>query len=562
MLRQALDGHWRVTWKPYGSTVDPFLAAHFVPEGWLDAVIPEDIHATLRRAGLVRGHFMGKDPAEDQWIEDADWIYYKEFFADKPFYDTKVTLDFDGLDTLCDLYLNGERIGSTRNMFLGYSFDVTDSLRYASRNVLIVHIRSAVKSVTGESRENLFSSNAYDRLFLRKAQMNFAWDFCGRYVTAGIWKSVSLQSFDHNRISRWYFTTRKITSEAADIQLDVAITEDMEPLGTYAVRIELLEGETPVFQKTGDAQEMAYTRFSIPHPRLWQPMPNGDPYLYQLRITLLRNGNIIEQISRKAGIRTVRVVQEPQEDGTSFLFEVNGRKLFARGANWVPLNVLYTDIRAADYQRALCYAVHGNINMLRVWGGGIYEYDCFYDLCDQYGILVCQDFMLACGIYPQSGAFLDNLAEEADYNILKLRNHACLAAWMGDNENDIAYGWGNRAHDFRSDKLNRGILLEACARLDPERFYMPSSPCSPFAEAEGGDTPNAACQGDTHLYLFSLDPQSEKFYRNVRDIRPRFVSEFGFLSFPDRETYFRFNFFRKQPAMLEPSLPSFPSPEA
>lgn len=559
MITKALNGKWRVTCFPYNSSVQGLLASDFVPEGWLEADVPEEIHATLRRQGLIKGHYYGKDLEEERWIEESDWVYYRTFYVDASFQQPVVTLCLDGLDTFCEIYLNGALIGAGKNMHLGLQLDVREHLRYGERNVLLVRFLSPVKSVQGKDTSGLFSTTTLDRILVRKAQMNYSWDFCGRCVTTGIWKGVYLRARDHAAIESYYIYTRDIVHQTAHLGLEVTLTEDLPTDQGYSLSLEIsFDGQT-VLAASGKPEEFKDYPLTISAARLWWSRPYGEQALYDLRLTLLKGDQIVDHREQKLGIRTVEIIQEEQADGRSFIFSINGRRIFARGANWVPLNVVYTDIRSEDYDILLAYAAEGHISMLRVWGGGIYEDEHFYDLCDRYGILVMQDFMFACGVYPQDEEFCANVRAEAVYQLKRIRNYTCLLLWSGDNENDLAYGWDARPYGFFEDNINRGVLYQAWQELDPHRYYLPSSPTSPFSNEKGGDNPNSPYQGDMHQYLLFVDPAARDYYKKINTYRPRFVSEFGFVSLPEKETYFRFNFFKKDLDTYERIYKIFPT---
>ena len=558
---QSLCGLWRVTHMEYKSDLTEILSPSFSPEGWLTARIPEDIHTTLRRHGAIRGMTYNKTDAEDRWIEERDWIYRRAFRPESFPDGERVLLRFAGVDCFCEVYLNGKWIGSHRNMHTPFSIDVTEMLLPETLNILLLRIFSPVRSVEGLDDGKIFSITDSDRIFARKAQMNYRWDFCGRCVTLGPWKPVELVSQPSVGLGNEYIRTLSLKDDGADIAVDIPVWGDS---GGCRVEAALFEGNTPVWSWAGPAGEAAHRTFHVPHPRLWWPRPYGEAFLYRFRISLLRNGTELETRSQSFGIRTVEIKQEHEADGISFRFVVNGRPLFIRGANWVPAKAIYTDLTDSDYDLLLGYAARGNCSMLRIWGGGIYESPRFFDLCDQLGILVWSDFMLACGIYPQNGDFLEDIREEAEWAVKAFRNRTCLALWAGDNENGQAYGWAGRPYEFREDRISR-CIGEVCARLDPSRYFLPTSPASPFPEALGGDDPASPWQGDQHLYIMNGDPgvrgnrdYGREYYKRILGYRPRFVSEFGFISLPGRETFGRFNPRReylRNPAELEKCLP-------
>lgn len=554
----SLNGKWKVNHLAYNQPLSAILDDTFVPEGWIEADIPEEIHGTLRKAGYIRGHIYSKDTDEEKWIEQADWVYYKEFYVPETMKGKVVTIDFQGLDTFCEIYLNGMKIGIGENMHLPLQEDVTGTLIYGKRNVLVVRFYSPVRYVENMDQKGIFSITTSDRIFARKAQMNYSWDFCGRCVTTGIWKDVTLRSLEEARIGSYYLCTKSIGEDSALLCLAVE-PEDQEGCGTdYTLTASLTKacGEKvsndKVFFKEGSFEEFKLLDFTVAKPALWWSRPYGSPELYYFSLTLKKDGRVIDEKHQKFGIRTIEIIQENQGDGRSFIFAVNGRRLFVRGANWVPLNVIYTDITDEAYEDLIDYAVHGNLSMLRIWGGGIYESPRLFELCDEKGIMLWNDFMFACGIYPQKEEFIENVTREAEYVIRKYRNYTALVLWAGDNENGQAYGWAGRPYEFREDRISNVVLKEACRRLDPYRPYLPTSPCSPDEFYKGGDNPESPYQGDMHLYIMSADPGANEYrdygknyYKRVRSFKPRFMSEFGFICFPEKDTFYQYNFLRE-----------------
>lgn len=560
----SLNGKWKVTHVPYCSPIDFILSPSFVPEGWLDAAVPEEIHRTLRNAGIIRGNVYGKTEEEELWIEQADWVYHKEFFVPAEETGRQVLLTFEGLDTFCDIYLNGILTGSHKNMHIPFQTDVKDLLHFGGRNVLVVRFYSPVRYVENRDDSEIFSITTSDRIFARKAQMNYSWDFCGRCVTVGIWKNVSLTAVDSVRISSHYLYTKLLEEDSALLHLNIDFsTPDYDTFSSYYVSVNIEKDGNPVCHISERAADCSVLEFSLEDPILWWPRPYGEPFLYDFVLRLEKEGQILQEIRQKFGIRRIAVLQEPVEDGLSFQFAVNGRRLFIRGANWVPLNTIYTDITDEDYEKAVRYACEGNLTMLRIWGGGIYESPRFFELCDEKGILVWNDFMFACGIYPRDEEFLENVALEAETVIKKYRNYTSLALWAGDNENGQAYGWAGRPYEFAEDPISCRILKKACETFDPNRFYLTTSPGSPCGDLKGGDNPESPYQGDSHLYIMSADPgirsgrdYGRNYYKRILSYRPRFMSEFGFICFPEKDTFYRYNF-RRLPLSRENELTEF-----
>jgi beta-mannosidase len=548
----SLNGGWKTTHIPHNRDVSDILDEAFVPEGWLNAEIPEEIHATLRKVGILRGHVYSKDTDEENWIEEVDWVYYKEFFVPASLKAPKVLLECKGLDTFCDIYLNGVKIGFSQNMHVPFRSDIAGTLKYGARNVLIIRFYSAVKQVEGADQKGLFSITASDRLLARKAQMNYSWDFCGRCVTAGIWKEVCIRSREDIQTVSYYLYTKSINGDTALLGLEADPGDAVGSPEDYRLAVCLEKDSRKVFTREGRFEDFRALEMTVENPELWWPRPYGTPALYDFSLFLKKGGRIIQEFRQKFGIRTVELLQEEQGDGMSFAFAVNGRRLFIRGANWVPLHVVYTEITDADYEDRIDYAVRGNISMLRIWGGGIYESRRMFELCDEKGIMLWNDFMFACGIYPQNEEFLENVAREAEFVIKEYRNFTSLVIRAGDNENGQAFGWAGRPYEFQNDRIGNAVLKNVCLRLDPHRPYLPTSPCSPHEFYKGGDNPSSPYQGDAHIYIMSADPgvcanrdYGKNYYKRITGYRPRFMSEFGFISLPEKDTFYRFNFLRE-----------------
>lgn len=545
-MNRVKVGGWRVNHYPFGTDCGFLDDDNFVPEGFLKTEAPELAHGILRRYGIIKAPIFGKDLETERWIEECDWVYYTELYAEEN--DEPAFLCFDGLDTFCDIFLNGEKLAFCRNMHLAYRFDVTKKLRRGAKNKLYLHFYSPVRMVENEDRSGVFSINAIERVFARKAQMNYGWDFCGRSVSTGIWKDVYLEYLSYSTIESFYLHTKELSAgnTSAVLSLTANVTAPVKNAGTYSdisVSCRIFDGECQIHECV--LQPGVETEITLQSPRLWWPRPYGAQPLYHMTLTLCEGGAAVHTVEHSFGIRTVKIIEESQPDGISFTFEVNGKRLFIRGANWVPIDSIYTSIKREAYSRLLGYAAAGNITMLRVWGGGIYEDELFFKLCDEYGIMVMQDFMFACGIYPQNEDFFALARQEAEQVIKKYRNYTSLAVWSGDNEDDEAYTWAGRQREFVSDKLNKRVLRECRDLLDPARHFMDSSPTSPHAEALGADDPNSPLQGDMHVYMCGLNPELPDYYKNIKKYRPRFMSEFGFVSLPEKETYYRFNFHRK-----------------
>jgi len=555
MQAHWLGGAWRLGWFDPGAGVK--VGAHksdFNDGGWLEATVPGEVHMDLTRAGVTRGQMFDKPPEEELWAEKCEWWYRLAFVPDTKLKAGHVELVFDGLDTLATVYLNGKAVARSENMHAPVRVDVKDRLEWGKRNALAVRLDPVVDLAKGKSLRNLYTTTCAERLFVRKTQVSFGWDFHGRMITAGIWRPVRLECWDAARIE--------------DVHVIAEPTEGGG--GKFRIRAETRGkgGTVEAAVRPAGAARWSVTKklpngkgtIELKKAKLWWPYPCGKPNLYEVRVRLLgRGGKVIDERTCRTGVRKIELVQDPIEDGRRFAFRINGRDTYIRGANWVPATVHLADNSKRRYRELLERAVEGNVGMLRVWGGGIYEEDSFYEVADELGILIWQDFMWSCGVYPDGPKELKLARDEAVYQVKRLRNHPCIAIWCGDNECDWAFDWGRMTHAQRlAHGIQRKVLPQTCRRLDPTRSYIPSSPFSPT------DTdPNASHEGDQHQYRWgSFDRGSDSHYSRFFEDRSRFVSEFGRGSPPSVETLSRYNYNRAEMDLRRRGRGGQPPPNA
>lgn len=523
-----------------GETLKP----NFYPDDWMNTSVPEDVKTALKRYGYIDGYYYGKNLQEERWIEEKDWVYYRTFWVDQREKDLEACLIFQGIDTVARIWLNGRELGMCSNMFLQYGFDVTQSLLWGEENQLVVQVLSPVRYTKAMDRTDIYPKDDTTRMLLRKSQMNWGWDFCGHCLTTGIWKPVTIEFRENARLEHALLATETLLEAGARLRLQCRIAGNEAEKERLRITVELM-GEEPVFYREFSAREGEDCSFLLNRPRLWWPRPYGEAYLYQVRIRLIDGAELLDQQEFRFGIRTVTLIQERDFGGRSFLFSINGKRLFIRGANWVPLNCIYGEIRDEDYELPVKRIVDSNLSMIRIWGGGIYEARHFLDLCDENGIMVFQDMMLACGIYPQNEVFLKAVYEEAKTIVRNLYNRTCIVLWSADNELDEAYRWENLLSEFQKNKVNRIAVKAGVTEQDPYRPFLISSPASPFSDEEGGDDPNSDKQGDMHLYLPRFEKEGEHYYKKILEYKPRFLSEFGFSSLPWEPSYYSFNYKRE-----------------
>ncbi|WP_277583871.1 glycoside hydrolase family 2 protein [Pelomonas aquatica] len=521
------DG-WQLAEAPEG--IDgPALAA--LPDAaWLPAGVPGTAHGALLAAGRIPDPFVGCNEAEVGWVGERRWAWRLGFDAGE--LAAREELVFEGLDTYCTAWLNGARLFDGDNMFLPRRADVRAQLR-PGRNELLLCFEPAlararaVEAVHGErARWNGDSA----RLHARKAQYHFGWDWGPELIVSGPWRAVRRCSWSA-RIDELQCRSR-IDGRRATLQ----VAADLQGAAAgQRCSFELLDPEGHrVAAATAAAADVARATLAVADARLWWPRGLGAQPLYTLVARLLDGDRVLAESRRRIGLRTLRLVQEAVdgEAGRSFHFEVNGQALFAGGANWIPDDNLLERITPARYRERVAQAAAANMNMLRVWGGGIYEHEAFYEACDEAGILVWQDFMFACGLYPANAGFLASVCAEAEAAVKRLRHHACLALWCGNNEDYMLAesvglaGPGVPAERFEARAIYEGLLPEVCAALDPDRGYWPGSPFTPGDGVKSSD----ATIGDRHSW--EVWHQQMLPYQNYGDVQARFVSEFGMQSHP------------------------------
>jgi beta-mannosidase len=474
------------------------------------------VHRDLFRHGLIPDPFWGRNEREVQWVGERDWEYGCEFEATDDFLrHERIDLCADGLDTLATVFINGRRVHRSDNMFVGQRIPAGAWLQ-RGRNELRIHFASAerhIRRVRPRHRPREINDPVGGCTRIRKQQCQFGWDWGPRLVTAGIWRDVRLEAWSDNRLA------------------DVRITQTHQPDGRVVLAFDpelarrdartVIAG-TVSFDGRVVAQ-IVDCKSEILNPVLWWPAGQGAQPLYEVSVRLGAEPPLVKRI----GLRTVRLERKRDRWGESFRFVVNGRPVFAKGASWVPAHCLVGGLAQADYEPLLRAAVAANMNMVRVWGGGVYEHDCFYDLCDELGLLVWHDFMFACTLYPGDRAFRESVRAEAEYQVRRLRHRACLALWCGNNELELLNGQALRRRPQRAayDAVFRRILPGAVATHDGVTPYWRSSPSQGGAVGAGHPTRS----GNAHYWdVWHLLKPVKSYETKVF----RFVSEFGMQSFP------------------------------
>jgi beta-mannosidase len=546
-MLQSLDlgGTWQLRWADgqrgrleYADrdTTDPARE--------IEAVVPGEVHLDLWRAGLIADPYVGANCLAARWVEEMLWAYRREFDAPPEALagGSRAWVVFDGLDLFATVFLNGQEIGRHNNSFYPSRIDVTGKLR-KGKNVLSVHLDSGLWAVSDRPSEGYLMTpdqRLHKRHWLRKPQCQFGWDWSTRLVNVGIHKPVRLE---------W---TAPETPARVEQLVPLVTYDPKQNVGVVRVRLfvegltghpragrllidlpELDEGiEADVEVKPG--LHAVEATLGVHSPDLWWPVGHGRPRLYEIAVSLEVDGEPIDTRTARVGFRHVRFNQEPHPSGRGryFVLEVNGKPIFARGGNFVPADMIFARLDRERYESLVSLALEANFNFLRVWGGGLYEAEEFYDLCDENGILVWQEFIFACGRYPATDeAFTADVLAEATYNVRRLASHPSLIAWCGNNENEVgAWHWGyDKKGVILPDYALYHLLIPRLLKAeDPTRYYQPSSPYSPPdpGEMHGVNDPNRDDTGDQHPWTVGFHNTD---FRDYRKMICRFPNEGGCL---------------------------------
>ncbi len=549
MKTQSLNGTWQLRHETLSTTGLPGLQlVKGKGEGWLNATVPGEVHLHLIAAGLMQEPLFSDNCSECRWPQDRSWWYRTCFVVDRDLLNEQVKeLVFDCLDYYGQVYLNGVLIGESENAFVPAVFDVSHQLREGG-NELVIRLTAGTERAKNQQIGQSTAGNIYANRQsfkgtpeLRKPQFEYGWDWVDALPNIGIWRDVQLHGYSHVRlfdVKHWCELSEDHVRCLIHMEIDV---ENLHPSAETAgiIEISLIDDEQHIVSKQSHALLLPVginrlrTTLPVDNPKLWWPNGMGEQPLYQLTVTADTNGQTRNTWSRPIGLRTIHIDRSPLPVGHRFALQVNGQNVFCKGGNWVPADAIPARISRDKYERLIADAAEAHMTMLRVWGGGIYESDHFYNACDRLGILVWQDFMFACNPYPdQNEAFQDKVRRETEAAIRRLRHHACIALWCANNENTLGFAswWGNKQYEFPDANLVTGgqqiysrVLPQVCMALDPGRPYWPGSP-------SGGDSPDSEIEGDVHWWHeATMHPDITRRYRHevYDECKGRFVSEYG-----------------------------------
>jgi beta-mannosidase len=511
---------------------------------WYPAEVPGCVHTDLMKNNVIPDPFVGINERSLQWIGEKNWIYETTFdVSAEALKNEVVELVFEGLDTYAEVTLNDSLVLNANNMFRTWRVNCRNIVRERG-NHLIIRFRNVFDENLPKYKAAPFELQAFPNndqadvkiaMYSRKAQFHYGWDWGPRLITCGIWRPISLEAWSDFKIKDTHIQSKSVSATGADIVSIVSIVSKKEQKVFASILIDSLKLLTEVINLNPGVNTMNLSGHFV-NPQLWWTNGLGAQKLYKYQIIIKDDSGHQDVYSTEIGIRSVEIVREKDSLGTSMFVRLNGVPVFMKGANYIPQDNFQNRVSKERCKHIIRSAAEANMNMLRVWGGGIYEDDQFYKLCNRYGILVWQEMIFACAMYPGDDKFLENVRQEVIDNIVRIRNHSCIALYCGNNENEVAwYQWGwkekcgegaQRAFEHNAEKLFYEVIPSAVRETDSTRYYHPTSPSAGFKNILAGD-------GDIHYW--GVWHGKEPFERYTSNLA-RFVSEYGFQSYPELST--------------------------
>lgn len=465
-VRRQLDlnGAWRLSGSGAVDVTD------------IPAIVPGNIEIDLERAGIIPDPFFGCNEKKLRPFEFNNWCYRREFTVPADF-PQSAELVFDAVDTIAVYRLNGREFARSRNGFIAHRFPVGELLRRGAVNQLEVEILSPIHAAAQQPFDHACFAQwrNYESLGLRKPAHEFGWDIAPRMLLGGIWRDVRLEEVPPHRLRSCYFDTVETTPQLARVRFSFDFETSLTSWDQFELTLRWECGQDRHSQQLCSGFTQGGFLLEIPQPQLWHPAGSGNPALYRVTIECRHGAETLWIAERTVGLRTVELEYGEEPGAYRFRFKVNGRPIMIKGANHVPLDALHSRDRERTLPVLELFRELG-CNMLRIWGGGVYESDEFYDCCDRNGILIWHDFMLGCALNSQREEFMDNLRQEVAQEVLRLRQHPAIALWAGDNEVDVMTVWSQSGLPPSHNRLTREVIPQVLDRLDPRRIYLPSSP--------------------------------------------------------------------------------------
>ena len=529
----VLNKNWQLVLVDDDQLTSPMTKLTDFPEQTLAANVPGDWVLDYVEAGLLEDPFYQDNYLKLMLYETSHVFYGTRFVWDGTCQETY--LRFEGIDTVADVYLNGQWIGHAENMYICHEFPTKGLVQ--GENQVVVHIKPAVLEARKHPLDTFSRALQYnyESLAIRKAAHMFGWDICPRIVSAGLWRPVTLVQKKPIRINDLFLWVDALDAGCAKCLAAFDVELGNHPATNYSLRLEGCCGDSSFALEQKLWFSRGRLKFDIPEAKLWWPAGYGEANLYDITLTLLQKGTEVDNCAWRQGLRTAELARDDMldEDGNGdFCFVINQKRIYVKGTNWVPADAFHS----RDAQRIaqiLPLVKDVGCNAMRIWGGGVYENDSFYDWCDENGILIWQDFMMACGVYPHTERMKKQLEEEAISIVKRLRHHSCICLWAGDNECDQFYCWDETPHDPTGNVLTRGILPAVLQREDLTRPYLPSSPyVSHYAYVKGmvQNTPEQHLWGPRDYF-------KSRFYHDATAV---FASEMGYHGCNSPKSLYRF----------------------
>lgn len=503
------------------------------------ANVPGTIHTDLMSQGLISDPFIEDNEKDVQWVEKRNWTYLMDFdLSEEELKHSKIELQCQGLDTYASLWINDVLIGNVDNLFRFWDFDVKEHLKTGTNSIKIEFYSSVNKAQEKALKLNYILPGE-EKVFVRKAQYQFGWDWGPRLVTSGITDRIQLKFWDEATVIDWQYKILELSSDFAKIEWKAVLNCEKE--GVYELKC---NEESNSFYLNKGENNVSWTS-TIDSPKLWWCAGMGQPFRYEYALELYKDAIFLEKLNKKIGLRKIEWVQEKDTIGSSFYLRLNGKRVFIKGANYIPPDSFISRVKDSTYAKLIFAAKKVHMNMLRVWGGGVYASDAFYELCDEEGIMIWQDFMFACAMYPGDNMFLENVRNEVRDQVKRLQSHPSIVIWCGNNEIDEGWhnwGWQKQFKYSQQDsteiwshytKLFHDIIPKTLDEnaFDKNLFYWSSSPSIGWGRKE------SMYQGDSHYWgvWWGKEP-FEKYEEKVG----RFMSEYGFQGMPTLETFYSF----------------------
>ncbi|MFV0401722.1 MAG: glycoside hydrolase family 2 protein [Oscillospiraceae bacterium] len=515
----SLNGEWSLRYRTEN-----------IGEEWknISAQVPGNVELDLARAGIEDDPFYGENLYHFRPYEFCEWEYERSFFLAEDMVGEMLELVLEGVNLYAQVYINDCPVGSCENMLIEHVLDITEAAHPGAVNTIRIHIASALNHARADELPVLATGNdgSVEYVRQRKPPHSFGWDIMPRFPSAGLWRGVSIRRRKATRITQSYYATVSADEKRAQLRYSVRFETDAATLEGFTLRIsgDGFAVERPLLFTAADGS------ITVENPRLWWPRGYGDANLYNVTLELLHRGEVVDSKTERIGIRKVEIeqVMKPGDEG-EFLIRVNGCPILAKGSNWVPLDAMHSR-DASRYEQAIALFSEAGCNIVRCWGGNVYEDHRFFELCDEQGLMVWQDFAMACALYPQEDALFHTLEEEAASVIKKLRNHPSIILWAGDNEVDEFYcGMGFASKENCYNAITREVLPRAVRNHDPYRLFLPSSPYIP-PYIERYDVPEQHNWGARAYF-------KDDFYKHSR---AHFISECGYHGCPSPESLARF----------------------